>query len=200
MATRKTPISIISFDLDGTLIDDTFVNAIWYEAIPQLYSKEKKVPFKKAITLIKKEYEKIGKERLEWYDLNYWINRYNLKINSKTLLTKYSKKIHSYPETIPILEKLWNTKLKLIVITNAHKDFAQIELKETGIAKYFDQVFSVTTDLKQVKKTVQLYLEICNLLKVAPHEIIHVGDDHIFDFLVPKTVFYISRAVVLVML
>lgn len=198
MNARKTPISIISFDLDGTLIDDTFVNAIWYEEIPKLYSREKTMPFKKAVTLIKKEYEKIGKERLEWYDLNYWINQFNLKISSIELLTKYSEKIQCYPEAIPVLEKLGNTKLKLIVITNAFKDFAKIELEETGLIKYFDQVFSATSDFKRVKKTVQLYQTICDLLKVTPQEIIHVGDDFIFDFLVPTkagiNAYYLDRS------
>jgi putative hydrolase of the HAD superfamily len=73
-----TRIKVISFDLDGTLFDNRFVDSVWLEEIPRLYSVKKRVPIDDARKAVKGEYDKVGKERLEWYDLNYWIRKFDL--------------------------------------------------------------------------------------------------------------------------
>ena len=64
---------LISFDLDGTLTDANFVESVWLEGIPKLYSNKKGVTFNDARKAVKKEYDKVGNEKLKWYDINYWI-------------------------------------------------------------------------------------------------------------------------------
>ncbi len=62
----------------------------------------------------------------------------------------------------------------------------------------FERVFSSTSDFGLVKKTVTLYQKICDILKVAPQEMIHIGDDQNFDFEVPRRLgilaFYLDRS------
>jgi putative hydrolase of the HAD superfamily len=49
-----------------------------------------------------------------------------------------------------------------------------------------------------VKKTVDFYEKICQILRITPPEIIHVGDHFEFDYLVPRAMgiraFYLDRS------
>lgn len=192
------PVVVVSFDLDGTLVDDTFVNLVWHEGIPQLYSLREGIPFDTAVMTMKREYDKIGKERLEWYNLQYWIRRFDLQITPHELLTRYKHNIHTYPEVPTVLAELKKRGFRLIVITNARSEFAELELKRTKIKNYFEQVFSATSDFGLVKKTPHLYQKVCSILEIAPHDLVHVGDDPNFDFDVPRklgvTAFYLDRS------
>jgi len=71
-------------------------------------------------------------------------------------------------------------------------------LEATGLGKYFDQIFSATSDFREVKKTIEFYQRICQILGVSPQEIVHIGDHYEFDYLVPRRLgiraFYLDRS------
>ncbi len=179
-------IKVISFDLDGTLFDTMFVDTVWLEEIPRLYSVKKRVSVDDATKIVKKEYDRVGKDRVEWYDINYWIRRFDLKVNAKELLRSFEHKIRPYPEVPKVLDRLRQRGFRLIVVTNAGREFAELELEKANIKKCFNRVFSSTSDFGVVKKNVKLYQTVCNILGVSPQEMIHVGDDRKFDFDVPR--------------
>jgi putative hydrolase of the HAD superfamily len=72
-----------------------------------------------------------------------------------------------------------------------------MEMEVTGLGRYFNQIFSATSDFGEVKKTVGFYQRICQVLEASPQEIVHVGDHYEFDYLVPGSVgihaFYLNR-------
>jgi len=179
-------IKVISFDLDGTLIDYSFVDSVWLEGIPRLYSVKKRVSFDHAKKAVKREYDKIGKERLEWYDLQYWTRKFDLNVAWQELLRRFEPRIKTYPEVLKVLEELKQRGFRLIIVTNARREFAELELRKTKIENYFGRVFSSTSDFALVKKTVSLYERVCNILEISPQEMIHIGDDRNFDFHVPR--------------
>jgi len=57
-------IKVISFDLDGTLFDTMFVDAVWLEEIPRLYSVKKRVSVVDATKIVKREYDKDRQKRI----------------------------------------------------------------------------------------------------------------------------------------
>jgi len=181
-----TRIKAISFDLDGTLIDYSFVDSVWLEGIPRLYSAKKGVSFDDARKAVKREYNKIGKERLEWYDLHYWTSKFDLNVAWHELLRYFEHRIETYPEVPKVLEELKQRGFRLIIVTNARREFAELELKKAKIEDYFERVFSSTSDFALVKKAVSLYRRVCNILEISPREMIHIGDDRNFDFHVPR--------------
>ena len=176
----------VSFDLDGTLIDFSFVDSVWLEGIPRLYSIKKGVSFDNARKAVKREYDKIGNEELQWYDLHYWIKKFGLNVGWQDLLSRFEERIRIYPEVLRVLKELTQRGFRLIIITNASTEFLKFQLAKTDIGVYFEAVFSATTDFGLVKKTIDLYRRVCSILKVFPHEIIHVGDNRNFDFDVPR--------------
>ena len=86
----------------------------------------------------------------------------------------------------------------MILTSNAGREFIEIEMEATGLDKYFDRIFSATSDFHVVKKTAEFYQQVCHILNVDPRKIVHVGDHYDFDYLVPRRLgiqaFYLDRS------
>jgi HAD superfamily hydrolase (TIGR01549 family) len=195
---RMRRARIVSFDLDGTITDISFVDSVWLEGMPRQYALKNDVSFEVARRKVMDDYAKIGKERLEWYDLSYWINRLGLDISPKEVLSSFQHRIKIFPEVLEVLEELRDGGFRLIMVTNARREFVDLELEKTRVMHYFERVFSSTSDFGLVKNTVSLYRKVCSICNVSPNEMVHVGDDERFDFEVPNklgiTAFYLDRA------
>lgn len=51
---------IISFDMDGTLVDSEFTDWVWLHGIPKLYARKKGLSFDEAKALVVEEYQRVG--------------------------------------------------------------------------------------------------------------------------------------------
>lgn len=189
-------MKVISFDLDGTLITDEFSQIVWHQGIPELYAEKHGCMLDEAKRFIFQEYSKVGDKAIEWYDINYWLQFFSLDTNREKLFKKFKTRIKTYPEVPEALSTLSQT-YQLIITSNAAREFLDIEIDEANISSYFNYIFSATSDFKEVKKTEEFYLQICNLLKVKHHQMIHIGDHFEFDYLIPQKVgiksFYLDR-------
>jgi putative hydrolase of the HAD superfamily len=184
-------IKVISFDFDGTIAKHTFADAFWLEGVPALYAKQHHVDVEAAKKYLFEEYEKIGDNRIEWYDPGYWFDRFDLQADWKKMLLKYRKNVEIYPEVRSVLKRL-STQYSLIISSNAKKEFIDVQLRQNKLNGYFDQIFSSTSDFHTVKKVTDFYAMICKKLKIKPQEMIHVGDHKEFDYLAPQKLGIIS--------
>jgi HAD superfamily hydrolase (TIGR01549 family) len=188
---------IISFDMDGTLVDPEFTDWVWGHGIPTLYAEKAGLPFEEAKGFVVKEYLKVGEGAIEWYDIKYWFRFFQLEESWKVLMERYADKIKVYPDVHPLLERL-RDRYPLVLTSNAGREFIHMEMEATGLGRYFNQIFSATSDFGEVKKTAGFYQRICRVLEVSPQEIVHVGDHYEFDYLVPGSVgihaFYLNRS------
>jgi putative hydrolase of the HAD superfamily len=189
-------IKVISFDFDGTIAKHTFADAFWLEGVPVLYAKQHHVDVEAAKKYLFEEYDKIGDNRIEWYDPGYWFDRFDLQADWKKMLLKYRKNVEIYPEVRSVLKRL-STEHSLIISSNAKKEFIDVQLKQSKLSSYFDQIFSSTSDFHTVKKVTDFYAMICKKLKIKPQEMIHVGDHKEFDYHSPQkldiTSYYLDR-------
>jgi HAD superfamily hydrolase (TIGR01549 family) len=187
---------VISFDMNGTLTQDRFAQLVWGEGVPGLYSLTRKMPLEEAKERVFKEYEKVGEERVEWYDIRYWFGYFGLGEDWKAFLEGFRHEASPFPEAVHVLEEL-KEEHQLILTSNATREFIDVELGAAGLLGYFGQVFSSTSDFGQVKKTPDVYLKVCQAVGIQPREMVHVGDHRHFDFVVPRqlgiTAFYLDR-------
>lgn len=194
---KMAQTKVLSFDMDGTVTDLAFVDSVWLEGIPRLYAQKHKLPLEEAKTRVKTEYDKVGRERLEWYDLNHWANKFGLVISPGEILGSFQHEIRVFPEVPSVIEAFKKRGFRLIVVSNARREFLNLELDKTGIKSCFERVFSSTSDFGLTKKTVDLYQKVCSICGVSPGEMAHVGDDLSFDFEVPRELgikaFYLDR-------
>lgn len=188
---------IISFDMDGTLVDPEFTDWVWLHGIPTLYAQKWGLPFDKAKAFVVEEYQKVGEGAIEWYDIKYWFRVFQLDEAWETLMKRYAHKINAYEDGHHLLERL-KEKYPLVLTSNAGREFIHIEMEVTGLGRYFHRIFSATSDFRAVKKTTEFYRQVCDILKADPSEIVHVGDHYEFDYLVPRALgiqaYYLDRS------
>jgi putative hydrolase of the HAD superfamily len=179
-------IKVISFDLDGTLTNSSFVDSVWLKEIPKAYAIKNKISIEKAKIEVLKNYSKIGNEKLEWYNIDFWIDSFNLDIKPQVILNSNKDKIQLFEDVPFILKKLFGSKKRLIVISNARREFLDLEITQTGIGNFFEHVFSATSDFELIKNDPEIYLEVCKICRISPSEMVHIGDDYKFDFKIPR--------------
>jgi putative hydrolase of the HAD superfamily len=188
---------IISFDMDGTLVDPGFTDWVWSHGIPTLYAEKVGVPFEEAKAFVVKEYLKVGEGSVEWYDIKYWFQSFQLEQSWSMVMKQYADKINMYPDVNSVLERL-KDRFPLVLTSNAGREFIDVEMEVTGLGRYFSRIFSATSDFSEVKKTKGFYQRICQILGTRPQEIVHVGDHYEFDYVVPRSLgihaFYLNRS------
>jgi HAD superfamily hydrolase (TIGR01549 family) len=172
-------IRVISLDMDGTLVNSRFVDKVWMEGMPMLYAEKTGLDFPVAKSYVVVEYMKIGSDKLEWYDLLYWIERFGLKVGKDELLQMYEDDIETYPEVQEVLDLLAES-YELVVTSNAAREFIDIELE--GLSDYFSETFSATSDFREVKKSHLIYGTVCAHMGAKPFEVLHIGDHYNYDY------------------
>jgi putative hydrolase of the HAD superfamily len=188
---------VISFDLDGTVMRSEFGDIVWLEGLPKKFAQFKKIPVEEAKTSFRIAYDQTGKGKREWYDLNYWISKYQLPIAPQQLLDEYSSVVRPFDDVEPVLKKLSRSFI-LIISSSAMREFIDIELKTSSLRPYFRHIFSSTSDTRMVKKDPFFYKMICQRLHISPKEMIHVGDDMASDVDAPRSIgitsFFLDRS------
>jgi len=168
--------------VDGTLVDPGYNDFIWFKEIPQLIARKRNISFEDAKKTALKEYNDLGKNNLNWYDINYWISYFALEISPNKILEKYEPQVQIYPEVIPLLEELKKNFI-LIAITAMPREFLIPKMKK--LEKHFKFTFSAISDFKELKNTV-IYSKITKMLNVSPEQILHIGDNWKFDYLAAR--------------
>jgi len=188
----KEHVKVISFDAEGTLMTPDFSYALWHEAIPMCYARRNGIELAQAKKIVAMEYDKIGEQRHEWYDINFWFNCLHLG-TPESVIQSCQDKVYYYPEVIDVLSSL-DGQYRLVIASGTPLELLRYLLRD--VEPYFAHIFSSISQYRQLK-TPSFYLQVCQEMNVAPGEVVHVGDNWQFDFLNPKQVginaFYLDR-------
>jgi len=189
-------MKVISFDFDGTIATHRFADAFWLEGVPTLYAQQNNISFENAKKYVVEEYQKIGDNRIEWYDPSYWFTFFHLQSDYHDVLKRYRSAVEIYPEVPKVLARL-SKHYSLIISSNAKREFIDIQLQESGLKPYFSSIFSSTSDFHTVKKVPDFYAMICQKMTIFPEEMVHIGDHKEFDYTTPHqqgiTAYYLDR-------
>jgi HAD superfamily hydrolase (TIGR01549 family) len=185
-------IKVVSFDVEGTLVTTDFSYAIWFEMIPELYAARHSIEPAQALEKVKQEYNSIGDQYLEWYDVQYWFTRFELG-QADIAMEKLQHRVHYFPETNDVLKNL-GKEYQLSVASGSPRQFLKHLLR--GIDRHFNTIFSSTSDFKNVKMA-DFYIKMCHQLKIQPEQVVHVGDNFQFDYSEPRSIgiqsYYLDR-------
>jgi len=196
MLREDSGIKVFSFDVDGTLVSQEFADCVWLRGIPEAYAAKHALSFEHAFEFVKREYDNIGENRIEWYNIRFWLRKFNLKIAYEKLFEKYKAEVEIYTEVESVLKVLKKAGYVLVVNSNAATEFIDFQIQP--IKKYFSHVFSATSDFGELKKSNGHYAHVCEILDVKPQEVVHTGDHFVFDFLNPRrigiTAYYLDRS------
>jgi len=79
-----------------------------------------------------------------------------------------------YPEVLEVLEKL-SPRFKLAVVSNFDGRLRMI-LEQLGVSGFFKHVF-LSSELGADKPDPEIFRRALNLIRLAPNEVLHIGDD-----------------------
>ena len=180
--------------MTGTLVTFNFCNSLYFEGLPKLYANKHGISFEESKKYLTECYDEVGDHEPEWYDTTYWFRRFELGNGWNDLLNELKPNIKFYQETASVLEEL-SRKYEMVMTTNACREFVSVEA--SSIEHYFSRIISCVSDFGEVKKTPEFFGKICRLLDRPPEEIIHIGDNWLFDYEAPRkhglTAFYVDR-------
>ena len=174
-------IKVVSFDLEGTLVTPDFSQAVWHEGIPELYAVTHGISLEEARAVVEREYDEVGDQRREWYDIKYWFRRFQLG-DYREVVEKHRHRVSRYSDVSTVLSSL-GTSYTLIVVSSSAREFLPYLLAD--IEGYFIRLFSSISDHDQLK-TPPFYSKVCQEMGILPHEMTHIGDSWQFDFVAAR--------------
>ncbi len=182
-------VSIVSLDFAGVITPKNFIDYFWLELIPYAYSLKHCVELSKAKRIVYEEYSRVGVDKVEWYLIEYWAKRFSIEEYTPQLLDMAYTKISIYPDVLNVLPKLHDRVNKIIIVTNTTIPFINLFFKAyPEVEKYINRIYSCVTHYNLPRKTKEFYIKVVEDLHVKPYEIVHVGDDPLYDFKIPRSI------------
>jgi putative hydrolase of the HAD superfamily len=175
----------ISFDLDGTLTSNHFVDSVWLEGLPEFVSRQRGMDLPSAQLMCRQAYEKVGAASILWYQLPYWLDFFGLKdLTPEALISRYASRVELFEDALPVLGELKGQGYPLVLFSNASRHFLDVEVSRGGLAPFFQELISVSDDWGTTKADVQAFRKLKDLVQ---GDVVHVGDHLDFDYLVPRS-------------
>jgi putative hydrolase of the HAD superfamily len=178
-------VRVISLDVTGTLVDGRPIKHFWDALIPAAYARKHRISFKEAFSHVKQAYETISRDDVEWYLPEYWMRRLNIGDGVKELFEELRQMITFFPDVESTIVKL-SSNYNMIVSSNLPIRLIEVILDD--FKKYFSKLFSSVSTYSLPYKTAEFYSKVCSDTGFKPEEILHIGDNTLYDFVIPRLV------------
>lgn len=181
-------IKYISFDLDGTLSNESFDKILWNQELPKLYAKTHGVSIKDAeLHVFSEFYKALFIEKIpNFTDVSYWFNRHKLT-DWENLLLDMKHHFFIYEDAQRAVENL-SKKYKLIVISSSERTMIDIKLQDNPIISKFEHIYSTPSDFHISMKNKDAFKKLIEVLNIRKDELVHIGDSKHMDYDVPISI------------
>ena len=126
-------------DMDGTLLDLAYDNYMWLEHIPAEYARQNSIAEVEAREILAAKFRSL-EGKLQWYCLDHWSEV--LDLNVKELHRRENDRIVFLPGARDFLDAVLQHEIRLLLVTNSHLDTLAIKTEVTGIAGFFDAIYT----------------------------------------------------------
>ena len=132
----------LMLDMDGTILDLAYDTYVWKDLVPRRYAAANNMTFEEARELLFAKYRKMQGD-LEWYCLDHWNDR--LGIDVVKIHHDVTYRIGYLPGALEFLREMHERDTRVLLVTNSHQDTLDLKDAVTGLADYFDGIYSSHT-------------------------------------------------------
>jgi putative hydrolase of the HAD superfamily len=126
-------------DMDGTILDLAYDNYVWKELVPARFAEVRGMSVDEARRRLFSKYRAI-QGNLEWYCLDHWSERLGLDVLE--LHRDVNHRIDFLPGAEEFLRKLRDHDVRVLLVTNSHRDTLDLKDEVTGLSEFFDAIYS----------------------------------------------------------
>lgn len=132
-------ISLVLFDMDGTLLDLAFDEYIWMNCVPRLWADKNQCELSDAKAHLYAFYL-AHKGTLDWYSSKFWQNQ--LGIDVLQLQIEMRHRIKARQHCFELLDQLKAQQIECWLITNADQASLNLKLETIHLRPYFKHIVS----------------------------------------------------------
>ena len=129
----------LMLDMDGTVLDLAYDNYVWKELVPARYAETKGMSLEDARSRLYAKYLAIQGD-IEWYCLDHWSERLGLDVLE--LHRDVNDRIVYLPGARDFLQTMHENDVRVLLVTNSHPDTLALKDEVTGLAGYFDAIYT----------------------------------------------------------
>jgi HAD superfamily hydrolase (TIGR01509 family) len=171
---RWEAIDTVLLDMDGTLLDLQFDNYFWLELVPQRYAARHGLSLEAARTVLAPMFA-ARQGTLDWYCTDFWTRE--LSIDIAGMKHEVREHVRFLPGAEEFLCALRKMRVRVALVTNAHRDSLKVKAAQTGLLNYFDAVFS-SHSFGVPKEHPDFWRQLQVVLQFDPARTLFVDDSH----------------------
>jgi putative hydrolase of the HAD superfamily len=163
----------LMLDMDGTVLDLAFDNYVWQELIPQKYAEQTGISHDDAREFLYSKYRSV-RGKLDWYCVDHWSKQTGLDIIA--IHRDVNERIGYLPGAKQFLESVSRLDLRLLLVTNSHRDTLAVKTEVTGVADYFDHVYT-SHDIGHAKEDQPFWQAVQDAESFDPERTLFIDDN-----------------------